>query len=149
MPDSEPAELAKYFNTRNSDSIIDGLGVLMATQTDRLKRGLEKENDSERLDPEVSKIIKNLFDSGVKLAKLVNPALAAAGAPKFNLNQQFNNNGGTLIAASPNELASKIVAQLEARGIKRSQITPEMVQELMAAPEEERQQAIDARVVGE
>jgi hypothetical protein len=123
IPDSEPAPLARFFHTRDSNQIIEGLGTLLAAEVGRLERGMEDENLDGELDPEVTKILNTLFDRGVKLAKLVNPALAAAGAPKFGL--QVNVGGEAAVSA--NALTSSVIAQLEAQGIPRAKITPEMI----------------------
>ena len=83
VPGAEPTELAEFFKTRDSDLIIDGLGTLMAAQTRRLERGMADEEDF-GLDPEVTKMMSQLFEQGVKLAKLLNPDLR--GGAKVSVN---------------------------------------------------------------
>jgi hypothetical protein len=144
IPDSEPASLARMFKTRDSDMIIEGLGTLLAAQTRRLERGIEDEDDMGELDPEVTKIINTLFANGVKLAKLVNPALA--GGPKVGVFVQGNGAQVGIAGANPKALVSAMVAELEARGISRDKITPDMIAGLVAGPERE---VIDAVVVEE
>lgn len=135
VPDSEPVELARYFNTRDSDEIIIGLGTLLATQTHRIEKALKAEEDNNALHPETTKMINTLFDRGVKLAKLVDPKLAAAGAPKtLNVTQ--------ISASTPNELMAQIVESFVTQGIPRSQITPEMIQRVLSDPEDLQQRAI-------
>jgi hypothetical protein len=132
VPDSEPAELATFFNTRDSDTIIQGLGVLIASQTRRLERGMtaETEDDDGKLDPEVTKLANNIFNQGHKLAKLINPALT----PKPNLNLKFASQ--TINVSNPAELMAAIIGELESRGVKRENITQEMVMSLLQpAPE--------------
>ena len=51
VPDAEPAPLARYFRTRDSDQIIEGLGVLMGAATNRLQRGMEDEEEYGELSP--------------------------------------------------------------------------------------------------
>ncbi len=126
IPESEPAGLARFFKTRDANTIIEGLGTLMAAQTHRLERGMQEETEYGELNPEVSRIINTLFANGVKLAKLVSPELAAAGAPKFGV--QVN------VAGTPNALTAKVVAELEGRGIPREKITPEMVMAVLDPP---------------
>lgn len=136
VPDAEPQELASYFKTRDADSIIDGLGTLLAAQTRRLERGMSSEDtDDAKLDPEVTKILNSLFDRAVQLAKLVNPNLAS---PKVQINQQTINTG------SPQQLMAAIMAELEARGIPRDQITPEMIESVLSG---NNRAAIEAQVV--
>lgn len=129
VPGSEPAELAKHFKTRDSDMIIDGLGTLLALQTRRMEKGLSEEELYGELDPEVTKIANQLFSNGVKLAKLVNPQLN--GGPRV----QVNVNGGAtaaIQASTPNQVMGAIVRELEARGVPRDKITPEMVANLVS-----------------
>lgn len=145
MPDSEPAELASYFQSRDSDTIISGLNTLLATQTRRLNKGLEMEEENGKLDPEVTKIVNSLFDRGRKLALLVDPTLAAAQKPNVNISLNQQNN--TINASSPQELMAAIVQQLEAKGVPRNQITPDMVKNLLGMGEQDRQQAIEAVTV--
>lgn len=142
MPDSESAELATYFGTRNSDTIIDGLGTLLQAQSRRLKRAMEFEEKNEMLDPEVTRIIAQLFEQGRKLALLVDPNLAASQKSNFNINLNQQNN--TIQASNPQELMAAIVQQLEAKGVPRSQITPDMVRKLLNMGDDERRNAIEA-----
>jgi hypothetical protein len=130
---------------RDSDTIIDGLGTLLAAESRRLERAYADEEEKGGISPEVTKIINTLFDRGVKLAKLVNPALAAAGAAKFNF--KINNNTATINAASPQQLMAAVVQELVSRGIPRDQITPEMVMRIIDEPEEVRGRAIEAAVI--
>lgn len=141
IPDSEPAELASFFKTRNADTIIEGLTTLLASEAHRYKKGVQAEpyRDDDTLDPELTKLAKNLFDNGVKLAKLLNPALA--GGPKVGVQVNVGA-AGALSSGTPNALMASIIAQLEAQGIPRDKITPEMVMGLLEPPK-----AIDAKVV--
>lgn len=145
MPGSETNPLVKLFKTRDSDRIIDGLGTILGAQAQRLERGMEAEDDMDTLDPEVTKIMNQLFTNGVKLAKLVDPSLTK---PMVQINtgkaQQVAN-------ASPNQLAAQVVRALEDEGIKRENITPEMFERMLQrmtgvdpAP-----QAIEGSVVNE
>lgn len=129
IPGSEAMELARQFDTRDSETIIDGLGALLALQTRRLAVGMENEEMDGELDREVTKIINTLFDRGIKLAKLINPALAV----KANLNVNVSQGGVTKDAARA--LTKQAVAALEAQGIKREDITPQMVMRMLAPPE--------------
>lgn len=128
VPGSEPAELAKYFGTRDSDMIIDGMGTLLQLQTRRLEKGVRDEEMYGELDPEVTKIVNQLFHNAEKLAKLVDPNLRSPGV-------QVNVGGGgsaALQAATPNQLLGSIVRELEARGVPRDKITPDMIGNLVA-----------------
>jgi hypothetical protein len=138
VPDAEPAQLARFFKTRNSDEIIEGLGILLAVQSRRLEDGL-KEEAVDGLKPEVSRILNNLFDQGIKLAKLVDPRLAAASATRVAV--QVNNNQPGLPSTNVNAFMAAVVAHYEEQGIARGSITPEMINAAMIGPK-----AIDAGV---
>lgn len=141
LSDSEVSELASYFGTRDSDRIIDGLGKILEASADRATRGLDEEKITGKLDPEVTKILNNTFTNGVKLAKLVDPALAAAGATKVGI---IINGQQTALANRPNQLTAAAVAALEAQGIAREDITPEMILAMMQDSAAIRVMAIEA-----
>lgn len=129
IPGSEPAPLAHFFKTRDADTVINGLGTLLAAESRRLERGIRDEEDFGEISPEVTKIFEGLFDRGVKLAKLLNPNLE--GKPKFQANFQF---GPQPSGAGPQQMMSQVVAELEAKGIDRKDITPEMITALLEGP---------------
>ncbi len=143
VPDSEPLELAHFFQTTDSDTIITGLGTLLAAQSHRLATALQAEQADEdgKINPEVTKIIHGLFDRGVKLAKLVDPKLAAAGAARINVDARTSIQTG-----SPQQLMAAVVQELVSRGVRREDITPEMVMDILEKPEEVRGRAIEAAV---
>lgn len=142
VPDSEPVELAQFFKTRDSETIINGLGTLLAAQTRRLSKALDAEEEEGALHPETTRIINTLFDRGVKLAKLVDPTLAAAGATRVNLTQ--NN---AVLSGTPQALMASIVDEFVKRGIPRNAITNDMVMKVFQEPESVRQKAIDVAIV--
>jgi hypothetical protein len=119
IPDSDTAGLARYFKTRDAEQIIDGLGRLMEKQVERAERAIEQEKADGENNPEVTKELKIIFDEGVKLAKLIDPA--RAGGTKVGV---FI--GGAAIeggaAMTPSALVAAAVAELEAQGIPRADI---------------------------
>ena len=132
VPDAEPAALANFFNTRNSDLIIQGLGVLVAANTRRLERGMGMEEAIGDLDPEVTKLLNVVFSQGVQLAKLVDPNLR--GGVKVNIGVGAGGAAQVAVSsATPGELIGGVVRELEARGYKREEITPELVKSVLAA----------------
>lgn len=138
VPESEPVELARFFKTRDSGTIIEGLGTLLAAQSQRLSKALVAEGEKEELHPETTKIINTLFDRGVKLAKLVDPSLAASSAPRVT-----QNNLTQINASTPQALMASIVEEFVKQGIPRSQITPDMVLQIIKKPEDVRGRAIE------
>jgi hypothetical protein len=145
VPGSEPASLAKHFGTRDADQIIDGLGTLLQLQANRLERGVSEENMYGELDPEVTKIANQLFQNGSKLATLLNPALK--GGPRVQVNVGAGA-AATVSASTPHQVLGAIVRELESRGIKREDITPTMVGNLLAEMNSGAAKAIEGRVVG-
>jgi hypothetical protein len=130
LPDAEPKRLADYFHTRDSSQIIDGLGILMSAGTNRLEQGMRYEEIDGELSPEVTKMINSLFSQGVQLAKLVDPSLR----PGIKVNVGVNGNAAVQInQGSQKSLVAGIIRQLEAQGIKREDITPRMVEGVLAS----------------
>lgn len=125
LPNSETRPLAMDFKTRDSNRIIANLGEVLSIQASRAQVGMEYEDEAGELDPEVSRILKTVVDGGVKLAKLVDPTLAAAGAARIGI--QVNANHNAVSASNPQALMAQLVKELEAKGVPRDEITPEMV----------------------
>lgn len=129
LPGTEGSKLAKSFETRDSNNIIDALGQLLSLQVDRLEMGRRIEEEFGELSPEVTKIIDGLFDRGQSLAKLINP----------NLGVRPSGMGGLMGAPiqvgsseTPQEQAARAIAALEDRGYARDEITPALIQAIMA-----------------
>lgn len=130
IPESDPSVLARFFKTRDSDLIVEGLGTLLAAQTRRLERGMADEAEYGELNPEVSRIMESLFKNGERLAKLVDPKLRAQ--PRLQVGVQVNGVGAAPALNNAGQGVAAIVAELEARGIPRSQITPEMIANVLS-----------------
>lgn len=138
VPGAEPIKLSRMFSSRDVDQIIDGLGVLMKANTKRLERGLEYEEIDGELDSEVSKMMGQVFDQGMKLAKMVDPARFSG--PKVQVNVAPGG-AASVSSGNPRQLIAAAIRELEASGIKREEITTEMIQGLltgMSHPEQAR-----------
>lgn len=123
VPGTDTEKLARMFRSRNSDDILEGLGDLAELALERLKEGRDMEYLSGEADPEVTKMIAQLFGMGKTLAVLRNPALKAA---KVSVNV---NNGQQLVTGgTAAEIAAALVKELEESGVPRDSITPELVQ---------------------
>jgi hypothetical protein len=145
VPGAEPVPLARMFKSRDAETIMDGLSTLVAAGAARVERGLALEQAIGDLDPEVSKALSNVFDQGVKLAKLRNPALN--GGPKVQVNVG-QGAGATVSQVNPRELVAVAVRELEERGIAREDITGDMISQLLTgmADESQRTKAIQGVV---
>lgn len=151
LPESNTARLANFFKTRDSAKIIDGLGTLMAMGANRLEQKAAEETAMGEVDPEVTKMINALFAQGMQLAKLVDPTLRGTGV-KVNVGV-INGQASTAVTAgsTPAELTGQVVRALEAQGIPRDKITPELVMSTlngMANPEAA-QHAIEGSVIAQ
>ncbi len=134
LPNSDGKRLAQMFGTRDAEGVIDGLSQLLQMQANRLQDAMaEEENEADGLNPEVSKEIKATFENGKTLAQLLNPALK--GGPKVVNNVSSGNTANTLVVdgATTNQMIGAIVRSFEQQGISRDQITPEMLNNAMAA----------------
>ena len=148
LPDAEPKQLATYFNTRDADIIIDGLGTLVTAGARRMEEGMRVESIMGDLDPEVTKIMNQIFSQGVQLAKLIDPKLR--GGVKVSV-------GGTHIGSAaiqinnstPNALIAGIIRELEGQGIPRENITEDLIQGVLQGLSEgaNKQDAIEGTVI--
>jgi len=149
VPGADMTDLSKYFRTRDSQSIMDGLSELMSMNADRLAAGVDSEADMGELDPEVTKIMGQIFDQGVKLAKLVDPSLRGA---KVAVNVLQQGGGTTQISASnPKELLAGAIRELERQGIKREDITSKMIEGMLSGMTnpDQRDRAIEGTIIAE
>jgi hypothetical protein len=148
VPNAEPTELARFFKTRDAGMIIDGLGTLLAANTRRLESGLREEEAFGDLNPEVSKIMSQVFTQGVQLAKMLDPALR--GGPSVQVN--VGGNQAQVAGANPQQLVAAAFRALEAQGFSRDEITPDMVQNLlisMSTPQKSLPEAVQGTVISE
>jgi hypothetical protein len=147
VPGAEPVKLAHMFKTRDADQIIDALGTIVAGNANRLERGLKIEENIGENDPEVTKMMGQVFDQGVKLAKLLEPQRFSPGS-KVQVNVGAGG-AAAVSGANPSQLVAAIFRQLEQQGIPRDKITPEMVQGVLegAVNPDQQQKAIAGTVL--
>jgi hypothetical protein len=146
VPGAEPTSLANMFRSRDSGLIIDGLGTLLATQTQRAERAMVDEQEFGEVSPEVTKMLNQVFTNATKLAQLVDPNLRGGARVQVNVGA-----GGqaAVSTGTPQQFIAAAVRELEARGVKREDIKPEMIEGLlssMADPQAARR-AISAAVI--
>lgn len=146
VPDAEPKALTEYFNTRDSGQILDGLAILMKSGVKRYERGVQEEGIVGEIIPEVTKMQTALFEQGVKLAKLVDPALRTTSGVQVNVG------GGSAVqvnSGSPRQVIAQVIREFEARGIAREDITPKMIEGAMSgiSSPEERTRTVEAMVI--
>lgn len=146
VPGAESFDLAKMFKTRDSDQIIDGLGHLVAANTKRLERSMREEDAFGDVNPDVTKILAQVFDQGVKLAKLVDPNLRGGSRVQVNVGA---GGSATVAGANPRQLIAAAVRELESRGVAREDITQDMISGMLSgmADPAKAQRAIESTVV--
>lgn len=131
LPGTDGEELANRFKTRNGQSIVEALGVLMSFQAKRLLQAAAKEEeafDEKGLDDAVTRLANSIFDRGVQLAKLVDPAIAGRLVPKVNIGN-FNLTGGGM---TPQALMSGLAQQLKEQGVSLEDMTEDQLGVVLA-----------------
>lgn len=129
VPGSEPVPLSRFFGTRDSEKIVDGLAMIVQGQANRLEAALKAEDTTKGLDPEISKELTRTFQNGVKLAQLIDPNLRGGAKVQVNVNGSAQVVGG----ANHQDIVSGVIRELELQGVKREDITNEMLENALAA----------------
>jgi hypothetical protein len=142
VPGAEPVELARMFQSRDSGLIIDGLGTLLAANTRRLEAGLREEEAFGDRNPEVTKQMNQVFEQGIKLAKLIDPSLRGA-AVQVNVG---GNAASQVAAANPQQMVAAVFRELKAQGFSEEDITADMVYRVL---ENSANRALPVAVQGE
>ncbi len=144
VEDSPTTDLVEKFKSRRASDITDGLAHLLQVNSDRLTRGLQYEIEKEKIDPNVSKLVDSLFDRGLQLARLRDPALAAqmSNGTKVSIGVSTQGGSATVLAASnPAELMAAVASMLEQQGIALEDATEEDVTRVLGAIEVESREA--------
>lgn len=132
LPDADSAELARHFKTRDSSTIIEGLGHLIEGGIERFLEGRELETATGRLDPHVTDMQKQLFAQGVTLAKLVDPKLRTGALVQVNGgNGQINVGSAGGEQRTINARVGEAYAALQEAGVPESMITEAMLERVM------------------
>ena len=128
VPKTEISKLAAFFGTRDSNDIIDGLSTLLKRNAERLDDALDMEKAIGDMDANVSRQMNQVFDQGLKLAKLIDPTLR--GGPNVQVNV---GSGGTasVNVGDTRQIVAAAMRELEASGIKREDITPAMIEGIL------------------
>jgi hypothetical protein len=144
VPNSEGSKLARYFRTRDSQMIVDGLSEIVAMGATRVEAAMEDEEFT-GLDPQVTSMLNSLFSQGVQLAKLIDPTLRSS--PKVAVQV----NGATSVGieqGNQKAIIAGVVRQFELEGIPRDKITPEMIEGALAGAAHQ-QRAIQGQTIDE
>ena len=128
LPGADTMAVAKYFRSRNTDDILDGLVEMVGDQADRYDEMREREQETGEFDPQVTKMADSVIKNGMNVAKLLNPALVRPLV-------QINAGAGAAVAIAAGAetppvhiLVAAAMKELEAKGYPREDITDEMIE---------------------
>ena len=124
LPNAAPRDLASQFGTRDTETIIDGLTSVTQLAARRMQRGVKAEEAIGDVDPEVTKLITQVFKMGTEMAKLLDPGLRGGAKVQVNVGNQGNVSVGSI---NPKQAIAQVMRELESQGYARDQITPELV----------------------
>ena len=136
LPKSSGLELYEYFETRDSHAIIAGLSKIIEIDAERLLQGRDIEKNTNELSRDVTGISKDLFSKGLQLARLVDPSLRPGGGLSINVSQNNGDQNVQLGNLPTSQMqAARAIEILEEGGVPRRDITPPMVERVLAGDE--------------
>lgn len=150
LTSSDSKRLADMALSRNAEDVVEMLASIVSKQAERAEKKLEDEKFLESgYDKDVDKMLNNVFKNGVQLAKLRDPSL---GRPLVQINANVNPQAKAIESADPRALAMNVIQEIESTGVKREDITEEMIQQYMQnnyAPKQLEGDVVDAEVADE
>ena len=152
MPGTDSDKLAKMLGSRDADRVIEGLSLIAEIQAKRVTEDLAKEEEASERFTDTDKRLKDLFDSGQKIARLVKPELNGRGV-QVNVGVGIGGGGVAMVQhMTPQELVASAVRALEDKGVPREKITQEAIMGLLEGVasrrgEEILEDVIDAEVM--
>lgn len=130
LPGSEGGALSAFFNTRDAETVKTGLSALLGKRADRLEEYMEEEQDKGIKSANVDKLMAELFKDGIVYAKLLAPPGPAVqvnvgtGVQAIEAGQPIDD---------PKQLMAQIMTEIEAQGIPRDLITPQVIRAFVAS----------------
>lgn len=129
VPNSDMKDIGELFGTRDSQSIVSALGKLLQVNSTRAEVAISDEAGSpEGINPEVTKLLDNIFKNGVTLLQLVDASYRTGSRTTVSVLSQ---SGQGRVEVSQTDAQRSIVqnayAALEAQGHARETITEDMV----------------------
>lgn len=150
MAGTEGKRLSELALSRNADDVVSMLGSIVSKQAERVEKKIEDEKFTESgYDKDVDKMLNNLFKNGTALAKLLDPTL---GRPLVQINAQLTpqqQQAQKIAAADPRALAMSVIQEIEATGVKREDITEQMIEDYIKSNHAQPQlegEVVDAEV---
>ena len=149
---SEGSRLAKLALSRNADDVVEMLASVVSKQAERVEKKIDDEKFTDSgFDKDIDKMLNNLFKNGATLAKLRDPNL---GRPlvQINANLPAQQKAEAIKQADPRALAMGVIEEIEETGIKREDITEEMIEKHIQSKYATKQidgEVVDAEVTDE
>lgn len=130
LPSSDSKKLSDMFKSRNADDVVEGLAAIVSKQAERVESKMDEEKfSSGGHDKEIDKMLNNLFKNGTQLAKLRDPSLGRAPLVQINANSPQALQAGKVSTADPRALAATVIQEIEATGVRREDITEQMIED--------------------
>ena len=152
MNNTEGSRLAKLALSRNADDVVEMLASVVSKQAERVEKKIDDEKFTDSgFDKDIDKMLNNLFKNGATLAKLRDPNL---GRPlvQINANLPAQQKAEAIKQADPRALAMGVIEEIEETGIKREDITEEMIEKHIQSKYATKQiegEVVDAEVTDE
>lgn len=132
VPTSPTSRLATVFGTRDTEMIKGALAEILSKQVERYERSAERFREDEESDvmdlkrsAHLLKMETSLVRSTETFMKILDPSFRESNIPAIQNN--------TMHVYNPNVLVANVVKQLEEKGIDRSSLTPELIQQAIDA----------------
>lgn len=132
VEDSPGKAFSDHIGSKDPDTVIDGILMLVEDDFSRYEAGLERERADGSLDPEVTKLSAQLKKTALDIAKLRQPK-----GPLVKINnvagsaQAVITDGST--TSDPHQVVAAAVHALESSGWDRSDISEEILKQYMAS----------------
>lgn len=111
-------KLKDALGARTADEILDGMTQLLELNVDRLESALNREDEADTTDPHVTKMIGDVMSQAERIAKIRMPLLGQPDQQPPALPPAY----------TEAQLTRRVLEHMEALGMSRNAITPEMLE---------------------
>lgn len=132
LTSSPTSRLAQMYGTRDVETVKTALSAVLAKMVERYERSASKFHDDEESDvldlkrsEHLLKMETSLVRSTETFMKILDPSFRESNIPAIN--------GNVTHIYNPNVLVANVVKELEAAGVTRDQLTPELIQQAIEA----------------
>lgn len=150
LPSSESKRLSELALSRNADDVVEMLASIVSKQAERVETKIDDEKFLESgHDKDIDKMLNSLFKNGTQLAKLRDPSLGRAPLVQINAGAP---QARQVAQADPRALAATVIEEIEASGVRREDITEQMIEDHLRGYATQHQlegEVVDAEVADE